>query len=74
MRYIDGLLAWEYPDDLLLTLCDECHKKWHGLLEDKRPERLKPVFVYRDLQFESRPVRSIRDVIIEMIHNIRDGK
>lgn len=20
---------WDYPDRLLITLCNECHKKWH---------------------------------------------
>lgn len=29
-RYIDGKKAWEYPKDLLVTLCEECHKKVHA--------------------------------------------
>ncbi|WP_439582416.1 hypothetical protein [Dyadobacter bucti] len=28
--YQHGLLAWEYPDDALTTLCWECHKRLHA--------------------------------------------
>ena len=27
--YEDGLLPWEYPDDALVTLCEDCHKDIH---------------------------------------------
>lgn len=27
--YEEGLLPWEYPDDALVTLCEECHKDIH---------------------------------------------
>jgi len=27
--YIKGRKAWEYPDYLLVTLCEDCHKKEH---------------------------------------------
>jgi len=26
-EYIDGADPWEYPSDLLITLCEDCHKK-----------------------------------------------
>lgn len=29
-EYIEGKKAWEYPNELLITLCDECHAKFHG--------------------------------------------
>jgi hypothetical protein len=29
--YIQGKRAWEYPDDMLIPLCDNCHKLEHGL-------------------------------------------
>lgn len=66
-KYIDGLMAWEYPNELLITLCDECHGKLHGKIDDPRPDRLKPTFVYGEMKFESRPVLHISDVILEMI-------
>jgi len=30
IKYIKGLLPWEYKDDDLLTLCEYCHAKVHG--------------------------------------------
>lgn len=27
--YVKDHLAWEYPNNALVTLCDNCHKKWH---------------------------------------------
>lgn len=35
LHYIDGFLAWEYPDDMLLTLCNLCHANdsWRPILE-----------------------------------------
>lgn len=29
--YIDGLKAWEYSNNDLITLCSKCHKQVHGL-------------------------------------------
>lgn len=27
MRYLGNLDPWDYPNDLLITLCEECHKR-----------------------------------------------
>ena len=27
--YVQGLDPWEYPDEALVTLCADCHRKWH---------------------------------------------
>lgn len=72
--YVDGLMAWEYADNYLVTLCDQCHKRVHGLVDDPRSEREKPVFIYGLRDFESRPVRHIREVFIEFIYSIHDGQ
>lgn len=72
-RYISGRMAWEYPNDYLVTLCEECHGKLHGHIEDLRPPRLKPTFIYEH-NFESRPVLHIREVMIQMIQSMIDGK
>lgn len=37
--YIDGNKPWEYHDDALVTLCEECHKKRHQM----------PVPIYKDI-------------------------
>lgn len=29
--YHSGIMPWEYSDDELVTLCDRCHKKQHGI-------------------------------------------
>ena len=28
--YKEGKMAWEYPNELLITLCEDCHKKVHN--------------------------------------------
>jgi 5-methylcytosine-specific restriction endonuclease McrA len=28
-QYAKGRLAWEYPDDELITLCESCHEEMH---------------------------------------------
>lgn len=68
--YIDGLMAWEYPDELLITLCSKCHAKYHGHIEDNRSEREKPVFVYGVRDFHTQPIKHIREVISDFIKSI----
>jgi len=29
--YIKGRMAWDYPDQMLITLCRKCHAKEHGI-------------------------------------------
>jgi len=29
--YLNGRLPWEYPNDAFMVLCEDCHKKEHGL-------------------------------------------
>ncbi len=36
LDYIDGTMAWEYPDDMLITLCEKCHHS-----EQQRPKEEK---------------------------------
>lgn len=33
LQYIKGKLLWEYPDNLLITLCEECHSNEHDYKE-----------------------------------------
>ncbi len=30
IKYIRDLNPWDYPDELLITLCEECHAHKHG--------------------------------------------
>lgn len=73
-EYFDGLMAWEYADEYLVTLCDQCHARFHGIVEDPRPERQKPVYIYGMRDFESQPVRHISDVIREFVYKLADGE
>lgn len=72
-KYIKGLLAWEYPNNLLITLCTECHGKFHRHIKDTRPERLKPSFVFGERDFESSPIRHVADVMREFIKSLKNG-
>jgi len=51
--YIDGRLAWEYPMDLLITLCGECHAKFHNI--ERKPLKFKEDI----LQIAERCARSV---------------
>lgn len=33
IKYINGRDYWDYPDELLMTVCVDCHKKIHGLYD-----------------------------------------
>ena len=41
IRYLAGRKPWEYDDGDLITLCGECHKKWHEEIEGMRYECAK---------------------------------
>lgn len=43
-RYFKGKAPWEYPDQLLSTLCDSCHKTTHGVNPKPRKLSFSPVF------------------------------
>lgn len=48
-KYIAGRDYWDYPDELLVTLCEDCHKKFHGKEESEkkpnpsRPDSIRPI-------------------------------
>jgi len=45
-RYIKGLMAWEYKDNDLITVCKLCHYKIHKSdLKDKEIEKTKIKYV-----------------------------
>lgn len=33
--YLDGKMAWEYPDAALITLCHPCHENFHKWFQVK---------------------------------------
>ena len=62
--YTPGLMAWEYPDDVLYCLCPECHKDVQESMERAQYElakrQLKLRMIIRDLinNYEIRPDRT----------------
>ena len=44
-KYIDGLMPWEYDNELLESLCSSCHKKEHNIkpLKKKKISKVKKV-------------------------------
>lgn len=46
LEYENGLSAWEYSDEKLITLCGTCHKKQHGKPLNIKKE--KAVQVYQE--------------------------
>lgn len=36
IRYIKGKDYWDYPDELLMTVCEVCHQKIHGKYDFKK--------------------------------------
>lgn len=48
-KYIDGKSAWEYPDNLLITLCEDCHQSVH--LHEKSNIANLLIFIKDSLSF-----------------------
>lgn len=47
IKYIRGLKPWEYPDDLVITLCRDCHAKVHSIKskKDRNSDKFFAVFI-----------------------------
>lgn len=43
MDYIPGIEPWDYPNDMLITLCGHCHgsEKWRKQVEERLLSVLK---------------------------------
>ena len=41
-KYINGLMPWEYENELLESLCSTCHKKEHNIKPRKKRTTKKP--------------------------------
>ena len=52
ISYIKGKKAWEYPDEMLFTVCRGCHKKIH------RPELFDKWFTPKHISFHMTGVLS----------------
>ncbi len=59
MRYEYGKMAWEYPMDVLLTLCRRCHEGQHRLGFAKGSA--------------IRQTKSLYQIVVESIESIQHG-
>lgn len=44
-KYIKGLMAWEYPDHLLIPLCKDCHALEHNKVPTDGIRTIKSVLI-----------------------------
>jgi hypothetical protein len=58
LKYVYGRDPWEYQDDQLETLCENCHKKEHGI--SSRPAERREI-VFESLQLYRDPER-VREI------------
>lgn len=65
-EYIKGFNPWEYEDSCLITLCEECHKKEHGL-----SQRLELEGKYEHLIIRREEPKSVI-LIKEQIQNLTE--
>jgi 5-methylcytosine-specific restriction endonuclease McrA len=54
VKYLKKHDPWDYPDDYLITLCDDCHEEWHRIFDkNENPGRTFLVSkVHFDLDIE----------------------
>ena len=70
-KYIQGKKAWEYPDNLLITLCNPCHENIHKC--DKFQSRLVFGHIINELSYTDYYILSVRISNIISEQNIERG-
>lgn len=74
--YIPGINPWEYPDDMLITLCHICHGKENG--REKLEYNLATTFkmkgfLYSDLLALSSLIDTDQKFTISLLKILRNG-
>ena len=49
IKYIKGRMAWEYPDKLLITLCELCHGVQNSIDFTKLPKETWKILFMNDI-------------------------
>lgn len=52
IRYIKELDYWDYPDELLMTVCEKCHAKIHGKQINTKSLPKRNIVMYFDIVSE----------------------
>lgn len=66
LHYIRGREPWNYPDNLLITLCEECHKEY-----EKHSRNIGDTLI-EELAIAGMTAEDISDIIVS-VHNIMLG-
>lgn len=59
LRYVSGLEPWDYPDCLLLTLCEDCHSAEYEGMRESIGSLVEQV---KECGFLSGPVQDLAEV------------
>jgi len=68
--YLNGFMAWEYPDIALITLCKSCHENEEKALEDISKSLLVE---FRRLNFDSHSITLMIKSLKRLSNNGIDG-
>ena len=80
LEYIPGILAWEYPDDMLITLCEDCHDAENGrvTLEKHLATTLKMKgFLFSDLLAMASKIETdyiFTQSLLNVLRDLQNGK
>lgn len=73
--YIKGLMAWEYDDKYLHTLCDQCHSLTHSFMSEiyNQIGEINPGELW-DIEYISRAIKlghlgKIKDFVLYLLNN-----
>lgn len=75
IRYIKGMNYWEYPGNLLITVCEVCHSKIHGKFMNDNNNGIVPVnrrVMYFDILKEKDLSPNSKIVLADMLYLSRN--
>nr|DAY73205.1 MAG TPA: NinG recombination protein [Caudoviricetes sp.] len=69
IRYIKGKDYWDYPDELLMTVCENCHQKIHGKYKANLTNKSVNKFVvYYDVLRDKRLTPNSKIVLCDLMY------
>jgi hypothetical protein len=72
IKYLFSKEPWEYPDKLLATVCDSCHKKLHG---KSHIPTIKEIFELCRYEIEDGIIQKIsKQPIHEVLQSLKAGR
>lgn len=68
IRYIKGKDYWDYPDELLMTVCETCHAKIHGKFNSADIIPVKRNVIYFDILEDKKLTANAKIVLSDLIY------